>query len=49
MRERSKPSLVIGKVLSWEAGLEDSQISPVFTTVFYVAHVCEGRVIIISY
>lgn len=50
LRERSNPLLIIGKLLSWEAGLEDEvcQTSPVFSTVFYIACVCEGRVIIIS-
>lgn len=50
MRESSNPSLTIGKLLPWEAGLEDAvyQTSPVFTTVFYIACVCEGRVLKIS-
>lgn len=50
VRERANPSLIIGKLLSWEPGLEDTvyQTSAVFTTVFYIACVCEGRVIIIS-
>lgn len=50
MREKANPSLIIGKLLSWEAGREDGvrQTLPVFTTMFYVPRVCEGRVIIIS-
>lgn len=50
MREKANPSLIIGKLLSWEAGCEDGvcQTSPVFITMFYIPCVCEGRVIIIS-
>lgn len=42
--DRSNPLLIIGKLLSWEAGLEDGfcQTSPVFTPIFYIACVCEG-------
>ena len=42
--------LTIGKSSSWEAGLEDGvcQTSPVFSTMFYVACVCEGRFIRIN-
>lgn len=50
VREKANPSLIIGKLLSWEADREDGvcQISPVFTTMFYIPCVCEGRVVIIG-
>lgn len=42
--ERSNPLLIIGKLLSWEAGLEDGfcQTSPVFTPIFYIAVYVKG-------
>lgn len=43
MRERSTPSLIIEKSLSWEAGLEDGicQTSTVFPTILCVVCICE--------
>lgn len=50
VRERSNSSLIIGKLLPWESGLEGRvcQTSPISTTIFYIACVCKGRVVIIS-
>lgn len=50
VRERSNSSLIIGKLLPWETGLEGRvcQTSPISTTIFYIVCICKSRVVIIS-